>query len=142
MRIEVFIKNKWGRNGKNYKKEKPWDTRQRNLSRRLIPYPTASIFVRTRATAVKLTVLVFEMGQRVECEVLALMEQFEDGVDDHNILARLPDEPVEITDEVQSVLTDFVLNVFRHVDGKRISVGRFREAKDAEAHIRDHWEAK
>ncbi|MBZ5666809.1 MAG: hypothetical protein LAO30_19665, partial [Acidobacteriia bacterium] len=74
------------------------------------------------------------------CEVLALMEQFEDGVDDHNVLAKLPDETVDLTNEVQGVLTDFVLNVFRHIDGKQIAVGRFWGVKDAEAHVMAHLE--
>jgi hypothetical protein len=37
-------------------------------------------------------------------------------------------------------LTDFVLNVFRHVKGKRIAVGPFRGVKDAEAHVLSHLE--
>ena len=77
---------------------------------------------------------------RPPLQAIALMEQCEDGVDDHNVLARFADEAVEVTNEVQAVLTDFVLNVFRHVEGKRISVGRFLAAQNAEAHVMAHLE--
>ena len=63
------------------------------------------------------------------------MEQVEDGVEDHNVLAKLPEENVRIRPEVEAVLADFVSNVFRHVEGKRISVGRFLGSEQAEAHI-------
>ena len=63
------------------------------------------------------------------------MEQFEDGVDDHNVLARCADETVVVTNEIQVLLTDFVLNVFRHVEGKRISVGQFLGVQEAESHV-------
>jgi hypothetical protein len=45
------------------------------------------------------------------------MEQFEDGVDDHNVLARLAGEDIHLTTKIESNLTDFVLNVFKHVQG-------------------------
>jgi hypothetical protein len=51
------------------------------------------------------------------------------------VLAKLPDENVEVTAAVQSILTEFVSNVFRHVEGKRVRVGRFLGAEEAAAHI-------
>ena len=58
------------------------------------------------------------------------MEQFEDGVDDHNVLARFADETVKVTNELRAVRTDFVLNLG----------GRFLSAQDAEAHVVGHME--
>jgi hypothetical protein len=63
------------------------------------------------------------------------MEQFEDGVDDHNVLAKCVDETAVVTNEIQSLLKDFVLNVFRHLEGTRISVGQFLGVQEAEAHV-------
>jgi hypothetical protein len=63
------------------------------------------------------------------------MEQVEDGMVDHNVLAKLPDESIELTQEMQTILTDFVLNVFSHVAGKQIAVGRFLDAERAAAYI-------
>jgi inorganic pyrophosphatase len=145
MLVEVFIQNEAGSNRKNYHDEKTLQYKATKLVSRAYPYPYGFILGTNASDGCNIDVFVItkrrlETGQRFECEVVGLMEQFEDGIDDHNILARLPDESAEITAEVQIVLTDFVLNVFRHVDGKRISVGRFRDARDAEAHIKDHLE--
>jgi inorganic pyrophosphatase len=38
-------------------------------------------------------------GQLVECEALAIMKQFEDGLEDHNVLANMPDEKVNLTSD-------------------------------------------
>ena len=51
-------------------------------------------------------------GQIVECDPIGLMEQFEDGVEDHNILARLLDEPVVINQVTEAALTEHVLACF------------------------------
>ena len=45
-----------------------------------------------------ITTRILKTGQIVECDPIGLMEQFEDGVEDHNILARLLDEPVVINE--------------------------------------------
>jgi hypothetical protein len=63
------------------------------------------------------------------------MEQIEDGNVDHNVLAKLPGENIELTAGIQTILTDFVLNVFAHQAGKQITVGRFLDAEYAAAHI-------
>lgn len=57
-------------------------------------------------------------GDLVECEPVALMEQFEDGVDDHNVLA-----------------------CFHHIAGKAIAVERFLSSTEAERHITSCWAA-
>jgi inorganic pyrophosphatase len=147
MRIEVFIQNLAGSNRKNYHDEKTLEYKATKIVSRAYPYPYGFILGTNASDGCNLDVFVItkrrlETGQRFECEVIGLMEQFEDGVDDHNILARLPDESAEITDEVQTILTDFVLNVFRHVDGKRISVGQFRDSKVADAHIQEQLEPR
>ena len=72
----------------------------------------------------------------MDCEVIGLMQQIEDGQEDHNILARLPNEAVTITPEVESTLIEFVTHVFDHIDGKEMRVGRFLGQWDAEAHVR------
>ncbi|HSR92763.1 MAG TPA: inorganic diphosphatase, partial [Gemmatimonadales bacterium] len=78
-------------------------------------------------------------GQVVECEPLALMEQFEDGVEDHNILARLLDEPVVINEVMEAALTEHVLACFRDTS-EPIAVGRFLGREAALAHIASHLE--
>src|SRR5215510_12415931 len=113
MRIKVFIQNEAGSNRKNYHDEKTLECKETKLVSRPYPYPYGFILGTNASDGCNLDVFVvtkrqFRTGQLLECEVIALMEQFEDGVDDHNILAKLPDEAVDVTSEIQTVLTDFV----------------------------------
>src|SRR5262245_46366735 len=123
MRIKVFIQNEAGSNRKNYHDEKTMESKETKLVSRPYPYQYGFIVGTTASDGCNLDVFVItnqplRTGQLVECDVLALMEQFEDGVDDHNILATLPGEPVDLTSDFQAVLRDFVLNGFRDVPGK------------------------
>jgi len=68
------------------------------------------------------------------------MEQFEDGGVDHNVLARPLGEAGVITATIEVALTEHVLECFRHLEGKRMRVGRFLGVSDAEAHIVSHSE--
>jgi inorganic pyrophosphatase len=147
MRIKVFVQNEAGSNRKNYHDEKTLEYKETKLVSRPYPYPYGFIVGTNASDGCNLDVFVItnrvlRTGQLFECEVLGLMEQFEDGVDDHNVLAKLPDEAIDLTSDVQAALSDFVLNVFRHVPGKRITVGQFRSVKDAEAHVIAHTEPK
>jgi GNAT superfamily N-acetyltransferase len=71
----------------------------------------------------------------VECEAIGLMEQTEDGLSDHIMLMQVVGERAEVTAEVEATLADFVQNVFRHVPGKRIGVGAFLGAAEAQGAI-------
>jgi inorganic pyrophosphatase len=145
MLIKVFVQNEAGSNRKNLHNEKTLEYKETKIVSRPYPYPYGFIPGTDASDGCNLDVFVItkralKTGQVVDCDVIALMEQFEDGLNDHNVLARLADENVEVTDEIQAVLTEFVLNVFRHIEGKRISVGRFLEAREAELHITAHLE--
>ena len=140
MFIKVFIQNEAGSNRKNYHDEKTLRYKETKLVSRAYPYPYGFILGTDAKDGCNLDVFVITRrplttGQILECELIGLMEQFEDGVDDHNLLARLPEENVEVTNDVQTTLADFVLNVFHHVQGKRIAVGEFRNAQVAQAHV-------
>ena len=62
-------------------------------------------------------------GQVVDCQVAGLMEQFEDGHEDHNVLAVIPGSPVDISAQIQDRLSGFVMGVFKHIPGKRLPSG-------------------
>ena len=66
------------------------------------------------------------------------MEQTEDGVIDHSVLARPIGEAVEIDDDIKASLVEHVTECFRHVSGKQMAVGRFLDAGAARAHVRRH----
>jgi inorganic pyrophosphatase len=140
MLIHVFVQNEAGSKRKNYHNEKTLEYRETRIVSRPYPYPYGFILGTNANDGCNLDVFVItrqplKTGQILQCEAIGLMEQFEDGFDDHNVLAKLPNENVEITEEIQQALTDFVTNVFRHVEAKRIAVGEFRGAGAATAHI-------
>ena len=140
MLISVFVQNEAGSNQKHYHDEKTLEFKYVKKVSRAYPYPYGFIVGTNAGDGCNVDCFVItnrpvRTGQTLECEAIALMEQIEDGIVDHNVLARLPEENIQITTEVEAILTDFVLNVFRHIAGKQISVGRFLGAEYAEAHV-------
>ncbi|MBI4480691.1 MAG: inorganic diphosphatase [Acidobacteria bacterium] len=140
MRITVFVQNEAGSNQKNYHNEKTLEYLSTKPVSRPYPYPYGFIVGTTARDGYNLDCFVItgqplKTGQTVQCEVIGLMEQIEDGVEDQNILAVLGGETVEMTLEIERTLTEFVMNVFRHIEGKRMEVGRFLGAETAEACI-------
>jgi hypothetical protein len=63
------------------------------------------------------------------------MEQWEDGLVDHNILAYPAGETASVTESVRNALTEFVAHVFDHIPGKSIRAGAFLDATAARRHI-------
>jgi len=140
MTVSVFVENEAGSEQKNHYDEQTLTFKFAEKVSRAYPFSYGFIAGTNAADGGRVDCFVItkralRMGEIVECEVIALMEQIEDGSVDHNVLARLSEEPIELTTEIQDVLTDFVLNVFQHVAGKQIRVGRFLSAADASAHI-------
>ena len=80
-------------------------------------------------------------GDVVECDVAGLMEQFEDGDTDHNVLASVVGEPTSVTAAAQATLTEFVHHVFDHVEGKEVRAGRFLGPESAAAYVAAHADA-
>ena len=57
--------------------------------------------------------------------------------EDHNVLACLATEQVEVTDDVKRRLTDFVSHVFDHLEGKVVNVGAFLGRESADQTIKE-----
>jgi inorganic pyrophosphatase len=74
-------------------------------------------------------------GEIVECEAIGLMEQTEDRLSDHNVLAKLVGEATDVTAEVEATLAEFVQNVFSRIPGKHVGVDRFLGSNKAESEI-------
>ena len=143
MTVRVFVQNEAGSTLKHHHDEKTCAFLHSTRVSNPYPFPYGFIIGTDSGDGCNVDCFVvtgrtLRTGDIVECEPVALMEQFEDGIDDHNVLARLPDDPVEITAEVEAALTAHLLRVFRHVDEKQISVGRFLGSAEAEAHITSH----
>jgi inorganic pyrophosphatase len=140
MRISVFIQNEAGSNQKHYHDEKTLEWKRMARVSRPYPFPYGFVIGTTSADACNVDCFVItqhslKTGQIVECDTIGLMEQIEDGQEDHNVLAQLHGESGVVDASVQAKLTDFVLHVFDHVDGKQIHVGRFLDADDAGAFV-------
>lgn len=93
MELRVFIQNEAGSTRKNRHDEKTLAFLRSEEVSRPYPYPYGFVVDTTAADGLNvdcfvLTKQTLHTGDLVTCEVLGLMEQFEDGQDDHNVLAR------------------------------------------------------
>lgn len=138
--ITVFIENPAGSTLKHH-----YDERRLVLQRTTPvsrPYPFHYGFIRDTAAAdgdcldcFVLSARAQQSGDVVECAVIGLLEQWEDGLSDHNVLACPAGESARVDAAVQSALSVFVAHVFEHIPGKRVRAGRFLDAQAAARHI-------
>jgi inorganic pyrophosphatase len=139
--MKVFIENEAGSNQKNIFNEKTLEFRKTVEVSRKYPFPYGFILDTTSGDGDNLdcfviTDRVLKMGDVVESEPIGIMEQFEDTIEDHNVLARLSDELPEVTAENEETLTEFVLHVFDHrPHHPKVRVGRFLGAEEAKKYI-------
>ncbi|MEX0599432.1 MAG: inorganic diphosphatase [Rhodothermales bacterium] len=145
MPITVFIQNVAGSTTKHRHDEKMLELQSTEQVSRAYPFPYGFVIDTAADDGLNVDCFVIterrlRSGQIVECEPIGLMEQIDAGAEDHNVIARLPDEHVEITSELQDTLIEFARGVFEHVPDKPIEVGRFLDAEAALEHIRFHAE--
>ena len=138
--MNVFIENEAGFSEKNIFNEKTLEYKKTYPVSRAYPYPYGFILDTTSGDGDNLDCFVItdkklKRGDVVECEAVGLMEQIDDNEEDHNLLASLVDDEVEIDKNVEAALTDFVMHVFDHLPDKKVSVGAFLGKNDAEAYI-------
>lgn len=74
-------------------------------------------------------------GEQLDCVPLALLEQIEDGDTDHKLIAAPAGETVAIDDGVVSAIRHFAANVFKHVPGKKMEIGRLLDSAAARAYL-------
>ena len=124
MTVRVFIQNEAGSDRKNYHDEKLLIWQRAVTVSRPYPFPYGFILDTTADDGCNvdcfiLTNATLRTGQIIDCEVVGLMEQFEDGHADHNVLARLPGADVQVDETTQGRLAAFVAGVFAHIPGNR-----------------------
>ena len=115
--IKVFIENPGGTNIKNIHDEKTLEYKGSIQVARPYPFPYGFILGTTsedggNLDCYVLTHRVLSRSSVVDCLVLGLMEQFEDGKSDHNILATPTGEVMTLTESMKSELRVFVAEVF------------------------------
>ncbi len=140
MRVKVFIQNEAGSDLKNDYNEKTLEYQGTDTVSRRYPFPYGFILDTTSEDGDNLDCYVItqqplKTGTVITCEAVALLEQIEDGEEDHNILATVPGEAPEISSSVVDTLHQFISHVFEHVPGKRITIGRLLSKAAAQAHI-------
>ncbi len=138
--LKVFIENESGSNQKNLYNEKTLKYKKTVTVSRKYPFPYGFILGTTSGDGDNLDCFIItekklKSGQTVECEPIGMMEQIEDGKEDHNILARLFGDEVVIDEEIKSQLTEFVSHVFDHKVGKVIMIGQFLSKDEALKYI-------
>lgn len=141
--MKVFIQNEAGSFIKHSHDEKTLQLKSEARVSRSYPFPYGFILGTTAADGDNvdcfiLTNIALKASQIVECIPIALMEQFEDGQIDHNVLAVLPDEDSALTSEVKQTLCEFVCHVFDHIPEKKIQTGEFRDGDAADRHIKQY----
>jgi inorganic pyrophosphatase len=139
--LRVFIENEAGSTLKHTFDERTFAHLQVANVSCAYPYPYGFV-LGTRSgdgDAVDCFVLTrtpVKSGAIVECHVVGLLEQIEDGEIDHKVIAVLPGEHVMLNDAILSRLRDFMSGVFAHVPGKRMAVGKLLGRDAAEAYVR------
>ena len=143
--IDVFIQNEAGSNIKNIHDERTLELQnQVRVSR---PYPFSYGFVPNTTAADGYNLDCFDLtkkklssGKIVRCEIVGLMEQIEDGKEDHNVLAVPMGEKLPEGAKHEETLNQFAGHVFDHIEGKRIRTGRFLSPGDAARWVAFHWD--
>src|SRR3989344_4253782 len=125
--MKVFIENEAGTNQKNLYNEKTLEYKKTVTVSRKYPFPYGFILKTTSGDGDNLDCFIvtdkeLKTGQIVECEPIGIMEQIEDGKEDHNVLARLNGEEATVGPEIKEKLTEFVSHVFDHRIGKVVKV--------------------
>jgi inorganic pyrophosphatase len=143
MTLKVFIQNEAGISRKHYHDEKTLELQRVVDVSQPYPFPYGFILETTADDGWNVDCYVITgqrltTGQIVECEPIGLMQQWEDDAEDHNVLAVLAGERVTIDQAVEERLAAFSRGVFAHIQNKRMVVGRFLGASDAEAHVAAH----
>jgi len=82
-----------------------------------------------------ITERLLRTGELVDCEPIALMEQWEAGVVDNDVLAVPVGEAMPDLEMVAPVLTRGILQLFSGMPGRETAVGRFLPAADAVAYL-------
>ena len=142
MRVKVFIQNEAGSNQNHVHDEKTLTYQRTDTVSRPYPFPYGFVLDTTSEDGDNLDCYVItrrplKTGTVVACEAVALLEQIEDGEEDHNILATVPGEAPEISSSVVDTLRKFISHVFEHVPGKQMSTGRLLSKAAAQAHIQE-----
>lgn len=126
--IQVFIQVEAGSCDKNLYNEKTLEYKETRRVPRPYPYPYGFILNTNAADGDNIDCYLItkenlKPGTAVECEPIGLLEQDEDGEIDHKILAALPGQDVELSQELLQELQDFIYAIFARFPDVKVCVG-------------------
>lgn len=141
--MKVFVQNEAGSFVKNYHDEKTLEYKRAARVSRAYPFPYGFILNTTADDGLNvdcfvLTKTALRTGQIVQCGPVGLMDQIEDGKEDHNVLAVIRGDEGRLDSKTKEAVVEFVSHVFDHVAGKRISAGAFRSRECAVDYVKRH----
>jgi inorganic pyrophosphatase len=145
--MKVFIQNEAGSFVKNYHDEKTPAWRGSVRVSRAYPFPYRFVLATTlddglNADCFVITKAGLGRGQIIERDPIALMEQIEDGKEDHNVVAVMRREEQKLDGEKKRMLTEFVSHVFDRIPGKTVRTSKFRGREAALKYVAGHRDSK
>ncbi len=144
--IKVLIEVEAGSCDKNLYHAKTLEYKGTRRVSRPYPYPYGFIIGTSAADGDSVDCYLItndklKVGTIVECEPIGLLEQNEDGEDDHKVLAAIPGQDVELGQGLLKELRDFICAVFTQFPEVRVSVGRILQREAALHHIQEFRDA-
>jgi inorganic pyrophosphatase len=144
--IKVFIQVEAGSCDRNLYNEKTLEYKGTRQSLRPYPYPYGFIIGTTAAEGDNVDCYIIThdhlySGTIVECEPIGLLEQDEDGEIDQKVLAAIPGQDVEVSQDLLQELRDFIYAIFARFPDVHVSVGRILPREAALRHIQECREA-
>jgi len=150
--MKVFIESEAGSKKKNLFDEKTLKYKKTIDVSSSYPYPYGFVLNTTSYDGDNVDCFVItnqklKSEEIIECSPIALMEQFETSWDpekpnveeiDHNVLAVLEGEEIEIDDNIKKRLTDFVTTVFSHIPNKKVRTGKFLNKESTIKYVENH----
>lgn len=133
--VRVFIENEAGSTVKRHHDEKALTFLYEEAVSRPYPYPYGFVLETSAPDGDNLDCFVITQrplssGEIVECTPIGLLEQYDRGVVDHNVLAVLPGETAELDTSLVEPLRDFIHHVFDHSE-RELTTGRLLGAPEA-----------
>ncbi len=134
--MKVFIEQSGEKNQKNVFDKKTGGFLKTVEIDVTYPYPYGYILNTLAADGDELDCYVItnqklERAGVFECEPIGMVEWFEEGEEDHKILAVLQGDSHEVTAEVEEKITNFAEHFFDNQPDKMKALGRFLGVEDA-----------
>jgi inorganic pyrophosphatase len=141
--IKVLIQVEAGSNERNLYNEKTLEYKGSSRLSRTFPYPYGFIIGTSAADGDCVDCYIItkdklKAGNIFECEPVGLLEQDEDGEDDHKVLAALPGQDVELNHKLQEELRNFIYAVIAPFPDVHIRVGHILPHEAALQYIQRH----